>query len=156
MICLKCKNKLDDSCNFCNICGANMSLYGLKVHFGIQGAESNYEHVSDEDIILNDLIKQLGKPKENFEIQKRAEDYTTLRYKDNDLVRLKYSKGAKWIRLLIIYELRDQYIDSDLFEANSKKNLWWKSKLYTDDLKEYIDIIKEILDYIDNERITRN
>ena len=146
MICLKCKNKLDDSCNFCNICGANMSLYGFKVHIGIQGAGSNYEHVADEDIILNDLIEQLGKPKENFEIQKRAEEYTTLRYKDNDLVRLKYSTGSKWIDIFMSNDLRQQYVDSDLFLANRKNKLFWRSKLYTDDLKEYIDIIKTALD----------
>lgn len=146
MICLKCKNKLDDSCNFCNICGANMSLYGLKVHIGIQGAESNYEHVTDEDKILNDLIEQLGKPKENFEIQKRSEEYTTLRYKDNDLVRLKYSTGSKWIDIFMSNDLRQQYVDSDLFLANRKNKLFWRSKLYTDDLKEYIDIIKTALD----------
>lgn len=146
MICLKCKNKLDDSCNFCNLCGADMKQYGLRVHFSIQGGGSNYEHVPEEDKILTDLIEQLGEPKELFEIQKRAEDYTTLRFMDHDLIRLKYSTGAKWIDISLSNELKKQYIDSDLFLANRKNKLFWRSKLYTNDLREYIDIIKDSLD----------
>ena len=111
------------------------------------GKQKEYENPNAEieESILENYAKNFDY---DFTIEHNCQDYTTLKYKDYDIVRLKYGDVSKWIKLFV--QDKKKYIDDPLFEAQTnKKELYWKSKINTiEDLDKYIDIINERLEKI--------
>lgn len=116
---------------------------------------------------FNYLAEQLvlkGADKSKFKVENHSDNYLTLVYDNNDLIRLKYSALAKWISIPVSANDRKNYIDSDLFSAQRNKNeYFWKSNFYSfEDLDTYIPLlensIKQLEEYkmpelTDEERI---
>lgn len=77
--------------------------------------------------------------------------YTTLRYKDYDLLRLHYDNISKWVNVFIAN--RDKYIDDPLFAEHDgyNKSMWYSSLRDADDLKMFIGIIDEDIEFIDKQ-----
>lgn len=103
--------------------------------------KSNELETKDLQYIISKMDNQ-----ELFDIIKRSNEYTTLRYKESDIVRLKHSDNVFWIKLAICYidKNRQELFDSKLFEAQNKMSEgFWKSNV--DSLDDYIDLIKEII-----------
>lgn len=90
-------------------------------------------------------------PNKDFSIEKNSNDYTTLKYKLYDLIRVKIGVNSQWISCFMAdKELKKKYIDSPLFEMQKNKNqLHWKSKL--SNINDYIEIIKTHIDFIDKQ-----
>ena len=78
---------------------------------------------------------------DKLQIVSNTENYTTLKYKEHDLIRLKYSDKSKWITIFIPPKYKEHYINDPLFEKQKNKNqLHWKSSLDTEqDLTKYVD-----------------
>lgn len=94
----------------------------------------------DENTILSKIATDLKIS--NYEIVNNSDDYTTLKYKEYDLIRLKYTDRSKWISLFLTKEDRDSNIDNPLFEVQkNKKQLFWKSFI-TQDIDIYYPFIK--------------
>lgn len=148
LMCLKCKNKMEKDGNFCSQCGANMSIYGLKIDVNI-GGTGEHEPVPEEEAILKVFIDTLDVPKDDFKIVKNSDNYTTLVYQDRDLIRLKYTDLTKWVEVIVVRDMKKKYLDSPLFEENTKNKVFWKSILHDKDLTPY----KEIIEYYINEVI---
>lgn len=94
---------------------------------------------------LEYLISKLNV--DNLDIKKKSDEYTTLTYKGNDIVRLKHTDNVHWIELAMCYisENRQELFDSKMFEAQSKMNVaMWKS-IITTSIDDYIDLIKQII-----------
>lgn len=79
--------------------------------------------------------------------------YTTLRYKDYDLLRLHYDNISKWVNVFIVPDNRDKYIDDPLFQEHDgyDKLMWYSSIRDADDLKMFIGIIEEDIEFIDKQ-----
>ena len=96
--------------------------------------------------LLNKIATDIGIS--DFEIVNNTEDYTTLKYKEYDLVRLKYTDKAKWISLFLTKDDKSSNIDNPLFEVQkNKKQLFWKSNI-TQDVDIYYPFIKHRYDEI--------
>ena len=107
----------------------------------------------EEDIcstIKNKLLND-KKPMYSFSIEHKSMDYTTLTYRKNDLVRVKWSEETKWIKLPIFDDMVDKYINDDRFIAQSnKKEYMWKSSCTSlNDLDVMYPIIVEAFDLIE-------
>lgn len=86
---------------------------------------------NDEIELLNKIATDLGIV--NYEIVNNSDNYTTLKYKEYDLVRLKYTTRTKWISIFLSKEERNSNIDNPLFDAQKNKNqLFWKSTINQD------------------------
>lgn len=109
------------------------------------GKKQEYENPNAE--IEGSILTEYAK---NFDVETtivhNCKDYTTLKYKDYDIARLKYGNISKWIQIFILD--RKKYIDNLLFEAQKNKNqIMWKSIINTiEDLDKYTDILKETIE----------
>ena len=111
------------------------------------GKKQEYENPNAEieESILIDYAK-------NFDyettIEHNCKDYTTLKYNNYDIIRLKYGSISKWIQIFILD--RKKYVDNPLFATQKNKNqIMWKSTINTiEDLDKYIEIIKDTLEKI--------
>lgn len=114
------------------------------VKITIQGSTKEYNHVDTEIEAANIIIDDLGLDKSLFKYVKPCDDYSTIRYDDEevDLFRIKYTDRSKWIQVLMTTEMRNKYKDNPLFEVEKNKNkVFWKSNIK--DLHDYKDIILE-------------
>lgn len=114
----------------------------------IIGATREYEHVDAEIDAANTIIDDLGIDKSLFKFVKPCEDYSTVRYNDEeiDLFRIKYSDRTKWIGILTTPDIRKKYNDDPLFEAQKNKNkVMWKSNIKN--LHDYKDILLELIEF---------
>lgn len=92
----------------------------------------------------NEILEKIAKDIkiDNYEIINNSTDYTTLKYKDYDLVRLKYTESSKWISLFLTKEDKNNNINNNLFDAQKNKNqLFWKSNINSD-IDIYYSFIK--------------
>lgn len=104
----------------------------------------------DESEMLERIIKELNLT--DCSIEKRCMSYTTLVYKEYDIVRLRYSYTTKWISILLTKEDKKKYIDSPLFQMQeNKRQVHWKSKLEDDNLEPYYELIKNECHFIDKQ-----
>lgn len=97
----------------------------------------------DEVSILNNFVDSyLSDYKDKMQVVSNSGNYTTLKYGDFDLIRLKYSDNTKWITIFIPPKYKNDYIDNDLFITQKNKNqLHWKSLINDKtDLSKYVDI----------------
>ena len=142
LICLKCKNKMEKDYNYCTQCGASMLVFGYRVNVNIGGANTEHEAVPEEEAILNNFIDTLDYKKEDFKIEKKSKEYTTLTYKEHDLLRLKYTDNVQWVKVIVEGDMIKLYSDSPLFETEEKRNqLFWKSILKDKDLTPYKPLV---------------
>lgn len=92
----------------------------------------------------NEILEKIAKDIkiDNYVIINNSTDYTTLKYKDYDLVRLKYTESSKWISLFLTKEDKNNNINNILFDAQKNKNqLFWKSNINSD-IDIYYSFIK--------------
>lgn len=114
----------------------------------IIGATKEYEHVDAEIEAANTIIDDLEIDKSLFICVKPCEDYSTVRYNNEeiDLFRIKYTDKSKWIGILTTPDIRRKYIDDPLFEAQRNKNkVMWKSNIK--DLHDYKGILLEVIEF---------
>lgn len=123
----------------------------VEIKIGIIQRKENKNYEIEKKILLN-LIEYFNKEykKDNFNIIQNTMDYTTLKYNNFDIVRLKYTNKTKWIKLFLTPSDKYLYINNDLFSAQKNKNeFYWKSLLYNeDDIIKYSNIIRNCINYI--------
>lgn len=171
MFCVKCGNKIDETKDkFCSKCGISLFHYcpscGVKIldnhkycpncaaHiiatnlFEVQGLYTNYEHNETEEDICKNIIEDLGVDSSLFSFSKHCKEYTTLKYKDNDIARIKYTSGARWIKILISNDSSKIYMDSPLFDAQqNKRQAFWKSNIKS--IYDYKDVLLYAIKSVD-------
>lgn len=102
----------------------------------------------EESLLLSDMYKYLFCDPKDLEITANSKDYTTLQYKNVDIVRIKCTNKAQWIKILISnYDLRNNK-ENPLFELQANKNeSMWKCSLNDIPLLyEYINRSIEMID----------
>ena len=113
------------------------------------GKKNEYENpnIEKEEEILKEFKVKFDY---EFSIIHNSADYSTLRYKDFDILRLKYGTKSKWIKVYIFPKNKSKYENNPLFDKQKNKNEFlWKSIIETpDDLDQYIEIIKEQIEYL--------
>lgn len=142
--CTKCGIKVEETDKYCSKCGNPL----FTATFSISGVEQDYEHVESEENAANIIIDDLGVDKSLFEYVKPSLEYSTIRYKGFDLIRIKYTDNTKWIQIPMSTAMRKVYKDNPLFEAEQNKNkVMWKSSIK--DLHDYKDILLEVISFRD-------
>lgn len=121
----------------------NFCSHSASILVGKQEEPTTSISYDDEVSILNSFIDSyLSEYKDNLQIVSNTDDYTTLKYNDMDLIRLKYSDNTKWITIFIPPKYKNEYIENELFITQKNKNqLHWKSVITNkNDLSKYVDI----------------
>lgn len=118
---------------------------GFDFNKGTIISSSDKPQNEDENRIIYAILDKLDVDTEMCKIEKNSTDYTTLKYKQYDLLRIKYTNGAKWIKILMANkELKNEYMDNPLFEAQKNKNeIMWKSTI--NNIDDYIDILNKVI-----------
>lgn len=60
--------------------------------------ENKEKNITEENLLLQ-IVKELNI--KDYDIVKNSDDYTTLTYKEYDIVRIKYTDSAKWISICL-------------------------------------------------------
>lgn len=112
-----------------------------------------YEFNDEEFKLLSLIADRLECDSKLLSITKTAESYTTLKYRNMDLLRLQYNDNYQEISIFISNDVRKKEYDNSLFDIQKNKNqVFWKSKL--ENLFVYYPFIssaiKQIDDMIDN------
>ena len=82
--------------------------------------------VESEKSILEKMIPNLRCNPDDLKIVANSDDYTTLQYKQIDIVRIKYTNAAKWIKIrMSIVDMKGE-INNPLFVLQNKKteSMW--------------------------------
>lgn len=108
-------------------------------------SSNKLSYMTEEEIctyFINILVTY-GKDKELFRIDHPSSDYTTLKYNDSDLARIKSTKNVRWISIGIGPSDREKYKESPLFAKHTNKNTFhWKSYFTNDsELEQYVEIL---------------
>lgn len=113
-----------------------------------ESKQKDIERMNQEEIsAINAVLDKLNYNSNEFRIKKSAETYTTLTYKDRDLLRLRIDDKEKSIRIFMPPELKSKYIDNKLFTNQTNKNqLFWFS--YINNLFDYNDILLDVIEWI--------
>ena len=103
----------------------------------------------EESLLLSDMYKYLFCDNNDLKICANSKDYTTLQYKNVDIVRIKCTKQAQWIKILISnYDLRNNK-ENPIFELQANKNeSMWKCSL--NDIPFLYEYINRAIEMIDN------
>lgn len=102
-----------------------------------------HEINSDEEAILNELIKYLDYDETKFKIKANSTNYTTLYCNYYEMCRLKSGAKSQWISVNM--DGLDVDVNDPLFELEKNKNqLFWKSDLRN--LNELIPLLNEIIE----------
>lgn len=121
----------------------NGDVFTYYVKSNLDGLEMNPEEVS----AINAILDKLNYNSNEFSIKKTSITYTTLLYKNYELLRIRVDKNEKSIRLFIPPQLKNKYINNKLFTNQTNKNqLFWFS--YINNLFEYNDIILDVIEWI--------
>lgn len=106
----------------------------------------------NENKVIYAIMDKLGVNSSMYRIEKNSDDYTTLKYKQYDLIRVKFTNNTKWIKILMVdKELKNKYNDDPLFESQKNKNeLMWKSII--NNIYDYNDILKQVIEKIDTKK----
>lgn len=115
---------------------------GIKIGFDFLKKKviTNEEKIIEvsEKSILEKMIPKLECDPDNLQVVANSDDYTTLQYKQCDIVRIKYTDNAKWIKIRMSIADMKTEIDNPLFVLQNKKTeSMWKcnvddiDKLYT-------------------------
>ena len=78
-----------------------------------------------------------------FSIEHRAEEYTSLVYKNNDFFRVKYTPNSKWISIRVSESDREHYENDELFSIQKNKNQsHWKARIVDMDcLEQFVPLV---------------
>lgn len=123
----------------------------IKIGFDFKNNNIIKNENKEKNNIEKDLLLQIVKELNinDYDIVKKSDDYTTLTYKEYDVVRLKYSDSAKWISICLCKNDKKNNIDNILFKTQKNKNqLFWKS-IITDNISVYYEFIKNRCNEID-------
>ena len=108
--------------------------------------ENKEKNITEENLLLQ-IVKELNI--KDYDIVKNSDDYTTLTYKEYDIVRIKYTDSAKWISICLCKNDKKNNIDNILFKTQKNKNqLFWKSYI-NNDINVYYEFIKNRCNEID-------
>lgn len=112
------------------------------------------EEESEEEICryIQDTITQNREINYKFAIAHKSKDYTTLVYRKNDLVRVKWTPVSKWLAIQMNSKaLCDKYRDDPIFDVQENKNqVQWKTIcIDKNDIETRMSIILESFDAID-------
>lgn len=83
-----------------------------------------------EKDILTRMLSYIQCNPDDLSIVANSSDYTTLQYKSIDIIRIKYTNNAKWIKIrMSINDMRNEK-DNPLFALQNKKNeSMWKCSI---------------------------
>lgn len=99
---------------------------------------NNVEATILEQIIPNIEVKY----PQALKIVANSSAYTTLQYKQIDIIRIKYTDLAKWIKIRVSNRILKEEQDNPLFNEQEKKNeSMWKCRV--DDLEQLYPYINE-------------
>ena len=95
-----------------------------------------------EKSILEKMIPHLECNPGDLKVVANSDDYTTLQYKQIDIVRIKYTNAAKWIKIrMSIVDMKNEK-DNPLFVLQNKKTeSMWKCD---------VDDIDKLYPYLNN------
>lgn len=113
--------------------------------------ERQNPNIITEESVLYDFIKKFDY---DLKVVHNSSDYTTIQYHDVDILRFKYGYSeykGKWVKVFIVPKYKKKYIDNPLFKEQENKNqLFWKSTIENiEELNNFIDIVKEDLEFRD-------
>lgn len=94
-----------------------------------------------EKSILEKMIPNLRCNPNDLKIVANSDDYTTLQYKQIDIVRIKYTNAAKWIKIrMSIVDMKTEK-DNPLFVLQNKKteSMWKCNVKDIDKLYPYLN-----------------
>ena len=103
----------------------------------------------DEINLINLILEDLNYPSNEFKIVKNSNEYTTLKYKEYDLFRIKVADYS-WISIFIPPTIKSKYNDSPLFYDEPKKtHLHWKS--YIKNIYDYKEVLLDGIEFINKQ-----
>ena len=96
-----------------------------------------------ESTILEQIIPNIDvKFPQALKIVANSSAYTTLQYKQIDIIRLKYTNNTQWIKIRCSNRMLKEEQDNPLFNEQEKKNeSMWKCRV--DDLEQLYPYINE-------------
>lgn len=153
MYCIKCGKQINEGDNFCCHCGVKVNEKTSFKATLVVGKKTFSENpnMEAEKAVLVKWIKYFTNKYDRalFSIVKNSKDYTTLKYKAFDIIRLKYSPTSKWIKIFMTPDNKKQYINNHLFDLQKRKNeLYWKGIIEEEkDIEEYVKIINDSIEY---------
>ena len=122
----------------------NGDLYTYYVKSNLDDIEPNPDEISAINLILSKIPINNG-----FSINKPSLTYTTLKYKEYDLIRVRVDNNEMSIRVFVPPTIKDKWINSLLFINQSNKNqLFWFS--YINNIFDYTEVILDAINHIDN------
>ena len=125
----------------------NGELFTYYVKSNIDG----YEDMNPDEISAINLILTKLPESNDYRIKKTAVAYTTLVYKDYDLLRIRVDNNEKSIRIFVPPKNKDKWIDSSLFKNQSNKNqLFWFS--WINNLYDYTEVLLDAISYINEQK----
>lgn len=102
-----------------------------------------------EKQILEDMYEHLQCVPDNLKIVANSKDYTTLQYKDIDIVRVKSTNATQWIKIRISNQDFKNEKDNPLFMLQNNKNeSMWKCSIY--DINNLYPFINRAIEMIDS------
>lgn len=125
----------------------NGELFTYYVKSNIDG----YEDMNPDEISAINLILTKLPESNDYRIKKTAVTYTTLVYKDYDLLRIRVDKNERSIRIFVPPKNKDKWIDSPLFKNQSNKNqLFWFS--WINNLYDYTEVLLDAISFINEQK----
>ena len=123
----------------------DLYTYYVKINDGYED-EMNPNEISAINLLLTKL------PDSNeYSIVKPSLTYTTLKYKDYDLLRIRIDKNEMSIRVFIPPDIKNKWINSPLFNNQSNKNqLFWFS--YINNLFDYVEPLIDAIAFINKQK----
>lgn len=105
----------------------NIQKVSICVSSNIDGYE--IDESSDEVIIIKNIINHMGLDfNSGFSLSKTAEYYTTLKYREHDIMRLHSDNLSSWVKLPIFN--KDKYVDDPRFtNFENKTQLFWQTPI---------------------------
>lgn len=116
----------------------NLLKYGSLVRCSWQ---KELNPTSEEDDFLSIVLPWL--PAASVVVERRSDNYLSVVCGNNDFLRFKLTTRTKWLSLNLPFDIRDQYKEDPLFEAQNKKSaIHWKAALSSvSDVEKYKDLI---------------
>lgn len=125
----------------------NGELFTYYVKSNIDG----YEDMNPDEISAINLILTKLPESNDYRIKKTAVTYTTLVYKDYDLLRIRVDNNERSIRIFVPPKNKDKWIDSPLFKNQSNKNqLFWFS--WINNLYDYTEVLLDAISFINEQK----
>ena len=102
----------------------------------------------DEKNILNKMIPYIQCDPDKLQIVANSSDYSTLQYKGIDIIRIKYTNAAKWIKIRMSLEDMRNEKENPLFVLQNKKTeSMWKCNI--DDISKLYPFINRNIEQFD-------